>query len=56
MMKKLWNRKILGYIALAVACVMIGSVAAAGRPAQAADSVMTASSSSPFVDMIQNLL
>ena len=52
MMKKLWNRKILGYIALAVACVMIGSVAAAGRPAQAADSVMTASSSSPFVEPI----
>ena len=51
-MKKLWNRKIVGYIALAVACVMIGSVAASGRPAQAADSVMTASSSSPFVEPI----
>ena len=52
MMKKIWNKKTLGYIALAVACLMIGSGLMAGQPAQAANSIMTGSNSSPFVDAI----
>ena len=51
MMKKFLNRKVLGYIALAVACLMIGSGFMSSRPAQASDSVMAASGS-PFVDAI----
>ena len=51
MMKKFLNRKVLGYIALAVACLMIGSGFMSSRPAQASDSVMAASAS-PFVDAI----
>ena len=35
MLKKIWNnRKTVGYIALALVCVMIGSVIGAGQPAQ----------------------
>ena len=52
MMKKIWNRKTLGYIALAVACLMIGSGVLASHPAQAADSVMAGSYASPFVAAI----
>ncbi|MBQ8073446.1 MAG: trypsin-like peptidase domain-containing protein [Clostridia bacterium] len=48
MLKKIWNKKALGYIALALACVMIGSLVGSTQPAQAADSVMSASSASPF--------
>ncbi len=49
MLSKIWNmKKTLGYIALALACVMVGSLLGSAQPAQAADSVMTASSSSPF--------
>ena len=48
-MKKIMNRKSLGYIALALTCLMIGSAFTAWQPAQAADSVMTASATSPFV-------
>ena len=51
MLKKIMNRKTLGYIALAVACLMIGSGIMAGQPAQAANSVM-AGSPSPFVEAI----
>ncbi len=57
MMKKILNRKHLGYIALALACVMIGTGISAVRSAEAADSVMAAdpsssSSVSPFVEPI----
>ena len=42
MLKKIWNnRKTVGYIALALACVMIGSMIGAAQPAQAANSVMS---------------
>ena len=40
MMKKILNSKTLGYIALAVACLMIGSSFLGSQPAQAANSVM----------------
>ena len=53
MISKIWNKKVLGYMALAVACLMIGSAVVAGQPAQAADSVMAASgTASPFVEPI----
>ncbi|MBR2822309.1 MAG: trypsin-like peptidase domain-containing protein [Clostridia bacterium] len=54
MLKKIWNRKnTLGYIALALACLMVGGLlGTAAQPAQAADSVMTASTSSPFTEAI----
>ena len=53
MMKKIWNkRNALGYIALALACVMVGSLIGAGQSAHAADSVMAASSASPFTAAI----
>ena len=49
-MKKIMNKKTLGYIALAVACLMIGSGVMASQPAQAANSVMAATTAeSPFV-------
>ena len=48
MFMKIQTRKnVLGYIALAVACLMIGGLFNVSQPAQAADSVMTAASS-PF--------
>ncbi|MBQ6507531.1 MAG: trypsin-like peptidase domain-containing protein [Clostridia bacterium] len=57
MLKKIWNnRKTVGYIALALVCVMIGSVIGAGQPAQAANSVMTSSSSSPFTAPIAQVM
>ncbi len=55
MMKKIWNKKVLGYIALAVACLMIGSVFTGSRPAQAADSAVAAAGDgyeSPYVSAI----
>ncbi len=53
MLKKILNRKMLGYMALAVACLMIGSGLMAGQPAKAANSVMgTESAESPFVEAI----
>jgi len=54
MLKKILNKKSLGYIALAVVCVMIGSLISTNQTAQAADSVMTATSSttSPFTEAI----
>ena len=53
MMKKILNSKTLGYIALAVACLMIGSGFLASQPAQAANSVMaTTTTESPFVAAI----
>ena len=30
MISKIWNKKVLGYMALAVACLMIGSAVVAG--------------------------
>ncbi len=53
MLKKIMNRKVLGYMALAVACLMIGSGLTALRPAEAAESLMAgASTESPFVAAI----
>lgn len=53
MLKKMMNRKVLGYMALAVACLMIGSGLTALRPAEAAESLMAgASTESPFVAAI----
>ena len=51
-MKKILNRKNLGYIALALACLMIGGTVLSNQPAQAANSVMSGSAASPFVDAI----
>ena len=57
MLKKIWNnRKTVGYIALALACVMIGSMIGAAQPAQAANSVMTSSSASPFTAPIAQVM
>ena len=50
-MKKVFNRKVLGYIALALVCVMAGSVLTLARPTAAAETekvVLT----SPFTDAI----
>ena len=55
MMNKIWNKKVLGYIALAVACLMIGSAFTGSRPAQAADSAVAAAGDgyeSPYVSAI----
>ena len=54
MLKKIWNRKkALGYMALALACLMVGGlIGTSAQPAVAADSVMTATSSSPFTAAI----
>lgn len=53
MMKKIWNKKVLGYMALAVACLMIGSTFLSGQPAQAANSVAaSATADSPFIAAI----
>ena len=47
------KKKTLGYIALALACLMLGGlIGTASQPAVAADSVMTASTSSPFTQPI----
>ena len=51
-MKKILNSKYLGVMALAVACLLLGSTVLAGQPARAANSVMAASSASPFVEPI----
>ena len=55
MMKKILNKKFAGYLALAVACLFLGSTLMASQPASAANSVMTASSSSPFVEPISRV-
>ena len=57
MFKKIWNnRKTVGYVALALACVMIGSLLGSAQPAQAANSVMTSSSASPFTAPIAKVM
>ena len=57
MFKKIWNkRKALGYIALALCCMMIGGLVAVGQPARAADSVMTATTNSPFTAPIAKVM
>ncbi len=54
MFRKIWNRKkAMGYMALALACLMAGGlIGTFSQPAVAADSVMTASSASPFTAAI----
>ena len=51
-MKKILNRKVLGYMALAVACLMIGSAFLSSQPAQAAATALTEDARSPFVEAI----
>ena len=51
-MKNIFRMKTLGIIALALACVMTGSLLLSGQPAQAANSVMGANSGSPFTEPI----
>ena len=54
MLKKMQNKKkVMGYIALALVCLMAGGLmGTVSQPAVAADSVMTAATSSPFTTPI----
>ena len=45
-MKKIFSRKVLGFMALALACVMAGAFALSAQPAQAANLHLTASTAS----------
>ena len=48
-MKKIFSRKVLGYIALALVCVMAGTALGMARPAEAAERVVL---TSPFTEAI----
>ena len=48
-MKKIFNRKALGYIALAMVCVLAGTALGTTQPAKAAETVVL---TSPFTEAI----